>query len=108
MSRTQVSRKIQLKYFMLCNVSKKRESESIKERRKIYVVREFFDKPDIALFKYRIDFVKSLIISLKKLINQKNLAVDFSSTFYVFTRPLFSLLKKLMKISKKKFLISFY
>jgi hypothetical protein len=46
----------------------KRESENIKERRKIYVARDFFDKYDFALFKYSIKFMKLLIISLKRLI----------------------------------------
>jgi hypothetical protein len=45
----------------------KRESENIKERRKIYAAREFFDKYDFALFKYPIKFLKFLIISLKRL-----------------------------------------
>ncbi len=34
----------------------KRESENIKERRKIYAARDFSDKYDFALFKYRIKF----------------------------------------------------
>jgi hypothetical protein len=51
---------------MLCNVSK-RESENIKERRKIYAAREFSDKYDFALFKYPIKFMKFLIISSKRL-----------------------------------------
>ncbi len=54
------------KLFMLCNVSK-RESENIKERRKIYAAREFSDKYDFALFKYPIKFMKFLIISSKRL-----------------------------------------
>jgi hypothetical protein len=40
------------KLFMLCNVSK-RESENIKERRKIYGARDF------AFFKYPIKFMNS-------------------------------------------------
>ncbi len=44
----------------------KRESENIKERRKIYAARDFFDKYDFALFKYRIKFIKFLIISSKR------------------------------------------
>ncbi len=43
----------------------KRESASIKERRKIYAARDFSDKSDFALFKYPIKFMKFLIISLK-------------------------------------------
>jgi hypothetical protein len=43
----------------------KRGSENIKDRRKIYVARDFSDKYDHALFKYQIKFVKFLIISLK-------------------------------------------
>jgi hypothetical protein len=43
----------------------KRESESIKERRKIYAARDFSDKYDFALFKYPIKFMKILIIFLK-------------------------------------------
>ncbi len=46
----------------------KRESENIKERRKIYAARDFSDKYDFALFKYQKKFVKFLIISLKRLI----------------------------------------
>ncbi len=45
----------------------KRKSENIKERRKIYAARDFFDKYDHALFKYQIKFVKFLIISIKRL-----------------------------------------
>jgi hypothetical protein len=45
----------------------KRESENIKERRKIYAVRDFSDKCDFALFKYPIKFIKFLVISSKKL-----------------------------------------
>jgi hypothetical protein len=44
-----------------------KESENIKERRKIYAARDFSNKYDFALFKYQIKFVKFLIISLKKL-----------------------------------------
>jgi hypothetical protein len=44
----------------------KRESENIKERRKIYAAREFFDKCDHALFKYQIKFMKFFIISSKR------------------------------------------
>jgi hypothetical protein len=51
---------------MLCNVAK-RESENIKERRKIYAARDFSDKYDHALFKYPIKIWKFLIISLKRL-----------------------------------------
>jgi hypothetical protein len=51
---------------MLCNVSK-RESENIKERRKIYTVKDFSDKYYFALFKYPIKFIKFLIISSKRL-----------------------------------------
>ncbi len=47
----------------------KRESESIKERRKIYVARDFSDKYGFALFKYRIKFMKLLII-IKKILNE--------------------------------------
>jgi hypothetical protein len=47
---------------------KERESENIKERRKIYAARDFSDKYDHALFKYPIKFMKYLTISLKKLI----------------------------------------
>jgi hypothetical protein len=47
---------------------KERESENIKERRQIYAAKDFSDKYDHALFKYPIKFVKSLIISLKRLI----------------------------------------
>ncbi len=43
----------------------KKESENIKEKRKIYAARDFSDKNDFALFKYQIKFVKFLIISLK-------------------------------------------
>jgi hypothetical protein len=53
---------------MLCNISKRereRESENIKERRKIYAASDFSDKYDFALFKYQIKFMKLLIISLK-------------------------------------------
>jgi hypothetical protein len=39
----------------------------IKERRKIYDVRDFTEKYDYALCKYQIKFVKFLIISLKRL-----------------------------------------
>ncbi len=46
----------------------KRESENIKERRKIYAASDFFDKYDFALFKYPIKFIKIFIISLKRLI----------------------------------------
>ncbi len=46
---------------------RKKESENIKERRKIYAARDFFDKFEHALFKYPIKFVKFLIISLKRL-----------------------------------------
>jgi hypothetical protein len=45
----------------------KKESENIKERRKIYAARDFFDKYEHALFKYLIKFGKFLIISLKRL-----------------------------------------
>ncbi len=44
---------------------KKKESENIKERKKIYAARDFSDKYDDALFKYQIKFLKFLIISLK-------------------------------------------
>ncbi len=44
-----------------------KESESIKERRKIYAAIDFSDKYDHALFKYQIKFVKFLIIPLKRL-----------------------------------------
>ncbi len=44
---------------------RKRESENIKERKKIYAARDFSDKYH-AVFKYKIKFVKFLIISLKK------------------------------------------
>ncbi len=44
----------------------KRESENIKERRKIYAARDFSGKHELALFKYQIKFVKFLIISLKR------------------------------------------
>ncbi len=43
----------------------KRESENIKERRKIYAARDFSDKYDFALFKNLIKFMKLFIISLK-------------------------------------------
>ncbi len=44
----------------------KTENENIKERRKIYAARrDFSDKYDFALFKYRIKFIKFLIISSK-------------------------------------------
>jgi hypothetical protein len=56
----------QIIYAMQC--FEKRESENIKERRKIYAARDFSDKNDHALFKYQTKFVKSLIISLKRLI----------------------------------------
>jgi hypothetical protein len=46
----------------------RRESENIKERRKIYAARDFSDNYDHALFKYQIKFVKFLIISLKRLL----------------------------------------
>ncbi len=46
----------------------KRESEIIKERRKIYAARDFFNKYDCALFKYPIKFTKLFTISLKILI----------------------------------------
>jgi hypothetical protein len=45
----------------------KKESENIKERRKIYAARDFSDKYDYALFKYQIKFMKFLIIYLKRL-----------------------------------------
>jgi hypothetical protein len=45
----------------------KRESENIKERRKIYAARDFSDKYDFALFKYPIKFVKLLITSSNRL-----------------------------------------
>jgi hypothetical protein len=45
----------------------KKESEYIKERRKVYAARDFSDKNDHALFKYQIKFVKFLIISLRRL-----------------------------------------
>ncbi len=57
---------------MLCNVSKKKESENIKERREIYAARDFFYKFDFALFKYPIKFMKLLIISSKRLIKFLN------------------------------------
>jgi hypothetical protein len=44
---------------------KKKESENIKERRKIYAARDFSDKYDEALFKYQIKILKFLTISLK-------------------------------------------
>jgi hypothetical protein len=44
----------------------KRESEDIKETRKIYAVRDFSEKYDFALFKYPIKFTKFLIISSKR------------------------------------------
>jgi hypothetical protein len=47
---------------------KERESENIKERRKIYATIDFSDQYDFALFKYPIKFVKFLIISLKTFI----------------------------------------
>jgi hypothetical protein len=47
---------------------KERESENIKEKRKIYAARDFSDKYDFALFKYPIKFMKLFIISLKILI----------------------------------------
>jgi hypothetical protein len=43
----------------------KKETENIKERRKIYAARDFSDKHDLAQFKYQIKFVKFFIISLK-------------------------------------------
>jgi hypothetical protein len=43
----------------------KRESENIKERRKIYAARDFSDKYNHALFKYPIRFMKFFIICLK-------------------------------------------
>jgi hypothetical protein len=43
--------------------SEKRESENIKERRKIYAKSDFSDKNDHALFKYPIKFAKLLIFS---------------------------------------------
>ncbi len=46
----------------------KRESENIKERRKMYAARNFSDKYDFALFKYPIKFMKLFIISLIRLI----------------------------------------
>jgi hypothetical protein len=45
----------------------KKESENIKERRKIYASRDFSDKYDHALFKYQIKLMKFLLISLKRL-----------------------------------------
>jgi hypothetical protein len=45
----------------------KRESEYIKERRKIYAARDFSDKYGFAFFKYPIKFMKFLIISSKRL-----------------------------------------
>jgi hypothetical protein len=45
----------------------KRESENIKERRKIYAASEFSEKYDFVLFKYPIKFMKFLIISSKRL-----------------------------------------
>jgi hypothetical protein len=56
----------QIIYAMQCFSN--RESENIKERRKIYAARDFSDKYDHALFKYQIKFVKFLIISFKRLI----------------------------------------
>jgi hypothetical protein len=46
----------------------KKESENIKERRKIYAARDFSDKYDHGLFKYQIKFMKLFIIFLKILI----------------------------------------
>jgi hypothetical protein len=57
----------QIIYAMQC--FEKRESESIKERRKIYAARDFSDKYGFALFKYRIKFMKLLII-IKKILNK--------------------------------------
>jgi hypothetical protein len=45
----------------------KRESENIKERRKIYAAIDFSDKYEFALFKYSIKFMKLFIRSLKTL-----------------------------------------
>jgi hypothetical protein len=45
----------------------KKESENIKERRKIYAARDVSDKFDHALFKYQIKLMKFLFISLKRL-----------------------------------------
>ncbi len=50
-------------YAMLC--FEKKESENIKERRKKFMLRDFSDKYDHALFKYQIKSLKFLIISLK-------------------------------------------
>jgi hypothetical protein len=58
---------IQLNYLCYAIFRKERESENMKERRKIYAARDFSDKYDFALFKYPIKFVKFLIISLKRL-----------------------------------------
>jgi hypothetical protein len=46
---------------------KERESENIKERRKIYAARDYSDKYDFALFKYPIKVVELLIKFLKRL-----------------------------------------
>jgi hypothetical protein len=54
----------------------KRESENIKEGRKIYATRDFFDKYDFALLKYPIKFMKLFFISLKRLFK---LLVEFSN-----------------------------
>ncbi len=51
---------LQLNYLCYAMFRKERESENIKERRKIYAARDFSDKYDHALFKYQIKFVKFL------------------------------------------------
>jgi hypothetical protein len=43
---------------------KERESESIKERRKIYAARDFSDKYDFALFKNSIKFMKLTFVNI--------------------------------------------
>jgi hypothetical protein len=43
----------------------KRESENIKEKRKIYAARDFSNKYDFAFFKYPIKIMKLFITSLK-------------------------------------------
>jgi hypothetical protein len=51
---------------MQCFEKRERESNNIKERRKIYAMREFSDKFDHALHKFLTKFVKMFIRALKK------------------------------------------
>ncbi len=47
----------------------KRESDNIKERRKIYAARDYSDKYDFALFKYPIKFMKLFIKKINQIFN---------------------------------------